>query len=311
MKKIIVGSRKSQLALTQTNWVIDQLKEKRPDLTFEIKHIVTKGDKILDVTLSKVGGKGLFVKEIEQALYDKNIDFAVHSMKDMPAQLPEGLTIACIPLRESPFDVLISKGNVSLQNLPKGAIVGTSSLRRQSQLLAQRPDLEVRSIRGNIDSRLKKLEEGPFEAIVLAAAGLDRMGWQDRIEREVLLSDTMLPAVGQGALAIECRSDDDELLEVLRSIHDEETAQTVQAERAFLGSLEGGCQVPIAAFAVSSSSGTLQLQGLVATPDGKTVIKGHLEGAEPNELGKQLASTLIEQGAKKILDEVKEVLDES
>ncbi len=311
MKTIIVGSRKSQLALTQTNWVIDQLKKKNPELNFEIKHIVTKGDQILDVTLSKVGGKGLFVKEIEQGLYNKEIDFAVHSMKDMPAELPDGLTIACIPDRESPYDVLISKGNIKLADLPEGAVIGTSSLRRQSQILAKRPDLKVESIRGNIDSRLKKLEEGSFDAIVLAQAGLDRMGWEDRVEREILLEDAMLPAVGQGALAIECRADDESVLEILKTIHDDRTAKTVQAERAFLGSLEGGCQVPIAAFATLESNGDVQLRGLVGTPDGSTLIKSERKGADPVAIGKALAETLKDRGAKKILDDVKEALDHS
>ena len=311
MKRIIVGSRKSQLALTQTNWVMDQLKAKHPDISFELKHIVTKGDKILDVTLSKVGGKGLFVKEIEQALINKEIDFAVHSMKDMPAQLPDGLTIACVPHRESPFDVLLSKDQVNLKGLPNGATVGTSSLRRQSQLLALRPDLNVVPIRGNIDSRIKKLEEGPFDAIVLAAAGLDRMGWTGSVPREGLSAEEMLPAVGQGALAIECRSDDAELHALLESIHDEKTAVTVQAERAFLGSLEGGCQVPIAAFGEQDGDGTLTLTGLVGTPDGKTIIKESLKGKEPTILGQELAERLKSQGAKAILDEVREVLDHS
>jgi hydroxymethylbilane synthase len=311
VKRIVVGSRKSQLALTQTNWVMNQLKEKHPDITFELKHIVTKGDKILDVTLSKVGGKGLFVKEIEQALLDKEIDFAVHSMKDMPATLPEGLTIACVPHRESPFDVLLSKNKVNLKALPNGATVGTSSLRRQSQLLALRPDLKVVPIRGNIDSRLKKLEEGPFDAIVLAAAGLDRMGWKASVPREELSADVMVPAVGQGALAIECRTDDHTLHALLESIHDEKTAVTVQAERAFLGSLEGGCQVPIAAYGEQEDDGTITLIGLVGTPDGKTIIKESLKGKEASTLGERLAEQLKSQGAKAILDEVREVLDHS
>lgn len=311
MKRIIVGSRKSQLALTQTNWVINQLKEKHPNLEFELKHIVTKGDKILDVTLSKVGGKGLFVKEIEQALLNKEIDFAVHSMKDMPAILPEGLTIACIPHRESPLDVLLSKDKVTLKALPNGATVGTSSLRRQSQLLALRPDLNIVSIRGNIDSRIKKLEEGPFDAIVLAEAGLNRMGWTSSVPKTELSIDEMLPAVGQGALAIECRSDDAELHALLESIHDKKTAVTVQAERAFLGSLEGGCQVPIAAYSEQDADGTLTVTGLVGTPDGKTIIKESLQGKDPSELGQTLADRLKSQGAKVILDEVKEALDHS
>lgn len=200
MRKIIVGSRRSKLALTQTNWVIDQLRRLNPAVDFEVKEIVTKGDKILDVTLSKVGGKGLFVKEIEQAMLDKEIDMAVHSMKDMPAVLPEGLTIGCIPEREDYRDALISKGHVKLADLKPGAIVGTSSLRRGSQILAKRPDLEIKWIRGNIDTRLAKLETEEYDAIILAAAGLSRMGWTKEIVTEFIDPDICLPAVGQGAL---------------------------------------------------------------------------------------------------------------
>ena len=250
MKKVIVGSRKSELALTQTKWVIAQLSKHHPEVSFDLKHIVTKGDRILNVTLSKVGGKGLFVKEIEQALFDKEIDFAVHSLKDMPAVLPKGLTIACVPVRADHRDALISRNDIPFKELPKGAVVGTSSLRRQSQLLHARPDLHIESLRGNIDTRLRKLDEGQYDAIVLAAAGLERMGWSDEKVTEYLPVDLMLPAVGQGALAIECRSDDEALIQMLSLIHDEGTAKVVFAERAFLAELGGSCQVPIASHGV-------------------------------------------------------------
>ncbi|TCP32222.1 hydroxymethylbilane synthase [Scopulibacillus darangshiensis] len=311
MQRIKVGSRKSKLALTQTNWVINQLKEQNDDLMFDLKHIVTKGDRILDVTLSKVGGKGLFVKEIEQALFDKEIDFAVHSMKDMPSILPDGLTIACVPVREDFRDAFISKGHVAFKDLPEGAVVGTSSLRRSAQLLSDRPDLTIRSIRGNIDTRLRKLQEEDFDAIILAAAGLKRMGWSDDIVTEYLSVETSLPAVGQGALAIECRADDGVIHRLLSALHDEETYVTVQAERAFLKTLEGGCQVPIAAFCRKIDGDLLELTGLVGTPDGKTILKETLSGREPVELGTELASRLMSRGAKDILDLIKEDLDQS
>src|SRR3954451_12409731 len=215
MRKIIVGSRRSKLALTQTNWVIEQLKKLDDSFEFEVKEIVTKGDKILDVTLSKVGGKGLFVKEIEQAMMDKEIDMAVHSMKDMPAVLPEGLTIGCIPFREDHRDALISRDHIKLNDLKPGAIIGTSSLRRSAQLLAQRPDLEIKWIRGNVDTRLQKLQDEEYDAIILAAAGLKRLGWSDEVVTEYISPEDCVPAVGQGALAIECRADDQELLDEL------------------------------------------------------------------------------------------------
>src|SRR5690606_25184416 len=226
--------RKSKLALTQTNWFINELKKAGAPFEFEVKEIVTKGDQILDVQLSKVGGKGLFVKEIEKALLDKEIDFAVHSMKDMPAVLPEGLMIGCIPPREDARDAFISKGHVKFNDLPKGAIVGTSSLRRSAQLLQVRPDLEIKWIRGNIDTRLKKLETEDYDAIILAAAGLKRMGWSDDVVTEYLDINICLPAVAQGALGIECREDDEELLTELAKLTDNNTKKAVTAERTFL-----------------------------------------------------------------------------
>ncbi|KQU59409.1 porphobilinogen deaminase [Bacillus sp. Leaf406] len=310
MRKIIVGSRRSKLALTQSNWVIDQLKALDPSLDFELKEIVTKGDRILDVTLSKVGGKGLFVKEIEQAMLDGEIDMAVHSMKDMPAVLPEGLTIGCIPEREDFRDAFISKNHVRLKDMPSGSIIGTSSLRRGAQLLSVRPDLEIKWIRGNIDTRLSKLETDGYDAIILAAAGLSRMGWTRDVVTEFLDPDLCLPAVGQGALSIECRESDSELLALLEQFACGETTRTVTAERAFLHKMEGGCQVPIAGFAEEKPDGSIALTGLVASPDGQTIYKEYIVGHDPEELGEAVAESLTNQGAKALIDQVKEELDQ-
>lgn len=309
MRKIIVGSRRSKLALTQTNWVIEQLKKLDDSFDFEVKEIVTKGDRILDVTLSKVGGKGLFVKEIEQAMLDQEIDMAVHSMKDMPAVLPEGLVIGCIPKREDHRDALISKDHVKLNDLKPGAIVGTSSLRRGAQLLAKRSDLEIKWIRGNIDTRLAKLETEEYDAIILAAAGLSRMGWAKDVVTEFLEPEVCLPAVGQGALSIECRGSDEQLLALLEKFTCTETKQTVLAERAFLDKMEGGCQVPIAGFARLNDQDEITLIGLVASADGKTILKEQVVGQNHEELGDQLADKLIKKGAKNLIDLVKEELE--
>ncbi|PAD39063.1 hydroxymethylbilane synthase [Terribacillus sp. 7520-G] len=302
MRKIIVGSRKSNLALTQTKWVIEQLKRAGAPYDFEIKKIKTKGDKILDVTLSKVGGKGLFVKEIEQAMYDEEIDMAVHSMKDMPSELPAGLTIASVPVREDYRDALISKNGIPLKELPEGAVVGTSSLRRAAQILAVRPDIEIKPIRGNIDTRLKKLENEDFDAIVLAAAGLKRMGWGDDIVTEFLETDLCLPAIGQGALAIECRDTDTELVELLTKINDSYTQQTVAAERTFLYLMNGSCQVPIAGVAHMEDDDVV-LTALIASADGKQVFKEEVRGADPQEVGKLAAERMQQQGAQEIVNE--------
>ena len=303
MRKIIVGSRRSKLALTQTKWVIQQLKRLNPSYEFEIKEIVTKGDKILDVTLSKVGGKGLFVKEIEQAMLNKEIDMAVHSMKDMPAYLPEGLTIGCIPEREDHRDVLISKDGLTLDQLPAGAKIGTSSLRRGAQILAHRPDVKIQWIRGNIDTRLKKLETDDYDAIVLAAAGLSRMGWTKDVVTQFLDPDICLPAVGQGALAVECRKDDEELLSLLQGLNSTDTAQSVAAERAFLQKMDGGCQVPIAGYAHVKGE-EVALTALVASPDGKTVYKEMAAGGNPEQVGEEVARRMIRMGAKQLIDQL-------
>lgn len=309
MRKIIVGSRRSKLALTQTNWVIDQLKKQGLPYEFEVKEIVTKGDQILNVTLSKVGGKGLFVKEIEQAMLDKEIDMAVHSMKDMPAVLPEGLTIGCIPPREDHRDVLISKNGEKFADLPSGAVIGTSSLRRSAQLLAKRPDLTIKWIRGNIDTRLDKLKNEDYDAIILAAAGLARMGWSKDIVTEYLDPELSVPAVGQGALSIECREDDRDLLQLLNYLNDGTTNKAVQAERAFLHKMEGGCQVPIAGYAHMLNENDVQLTVLVGSPDGSIIYKEQLTGTDPIELGHEAAKRLTERGAKQLIESVKEELD--
>lgn len=304
MRKIIVGSRKSKLALTQTNWFINELKNAGAPFEFEVKEIVTKGDRILDVQLSKVGGKGLFVKEIEQALYDKEIDFAVHSMKDMPAILPEGLVIGCIPPREDARDAFISKNHVKFADLPQGAVVGTSSLRRSAQLLQARPDLEIKWIRGNVDTRLAKLENEDYDAIILAAAGLKRLGWNDDVVTEYLDVDICLPAVAQGTLGIECRADDEELLAALAKITDQTTWNEAHAERAFLAAMDGGCQVPIAGYATTNGD-EITLTGLVAAPDASIIYKETIKGNNPEELGKELAKILTEQGAFDLIQKVK------
>lgn len=309
MRTIIVGSRRSKLALTQTNWVINQLKELGAPFDFKVEEIVTKGDKILDVTLSKVGGKGLFVKEIEQAMLDKKIDMAVHSMKDMPAVLPEGLVIGSVPEREDHRDVLISNGHISLEKLKSGAVVGTSSLRRSAQLLARRPDLEIKWIRGNIDTRIAKLQTGEYDAIILAAAGLKRMGWAADTVTEFIDPDICIPAVGQGALSIECRGDDHELLEWLGKFTSSKTAAAVEAERTFLGKMEGGCQVPIAGFASVNEQEEIVLTVLVGSPDGKVILKEMVTGTNPVKVGELAAEKLTGLGAKDLIDDVKRELD--
>lgn len=309
----VVGSRQSALALTQTQQVIEDLKALAGrhglDYDFEVRKIVTKGDRILDVTLSKVGGKGLFVKEIEQAMFDGEIDLAVHSMKDMPAELPEGLMIGCVPKREDPRDALITRNGMTLSQLPYGAKVGTSSLRRSSQLQHVRLDFTVEALRGNIDSRLKKLEDGAYDAILLAAAGLHRMGWGDRIT-EYVPADMCVPAVGQGALAIECREADSELSGFLRLYNDERTTAAVKAERSFLGVLNGGCQVPIGAYArlegiPGKEDFIITLTGIVGRPDGSVLLKETMQGKDAVELGKRLGEKLLGMGAERILAEAR------
>lgn len=298
---IKIGTRGSALALWQANWVKAGLEEKFSGLTVELLKIKTQGDKILDVPLARVGGKGLFVKEIEDALLDRRVDLAVHSMKDMPAKLPDGLCIGAVPVRENPQDALVSKNGLKLTRLPQGARVGTSSLRRAAQLKRLRPDVEIVSLRGNLDTRLKKLTTESLDAIVLAAAGLKRMGFENQIT-EYLDKDRMVPAVGQGALCIECRRNDPEIKSLAQALDDPETRAVVLGERAFLNRLEGGCQVPIAAHGHLDQK-TYFLTGLVASLDGSRVIQDSLSGpeAESERIGVELAERLIHSGAGEIL----------
>lgn len=290
---VVIGSRGSQLALWQARWVQSRLEAAGFETRIEI--IKTTGDKILDVPLAKVGSKGLFTKEIEEALLDGSVDLAVHSLKDMPTELPEGLTLAAIPEREDVRDAIIGS---TLDALPQGALVGTSSLRRTAQLRAMRPDLQVESVRGNVDTRLRKLDEGQYRAILLAAAGLRRLGWADRIAQYIDPS-VMCPAVGQGALAIETRSD---RVAVAASLEHRDTRVAVTAERALLGALGGGCQVPIGANATVDGD-TVHLQGIVAAPDGSKVVRGSLSGSASAaaSLGATLADQLMAQGARELL----------
>ena len=300
MRKIIVGSRRSQLAMTQTKWVIEQLKQAGAQHEFEIKEIVTKGDQILDVQLSKVGGKGLFVKEIQQQMLAGDIDFAVHSMKDVPAELPEDLFISCMPKRVDARDVLICENGHTFETLPQGAVIGTSSLRRGAQMLAQRPDLEIQWIRGNIDTRLKKLETEAYDAILLAKAGLERMGWTDRVAFEALDADIMVPAVGQGVLAIESRKADDEVTALLQLLHDDVTAKAATAERTFLKAIEGSCHVPVGGYATVSGD-EVTLTGLIASVDGKEVLRVTKTSTDEIALGQDVAEELLGRGGRDIL----------
>ena len=301
---LIVGTRGSQLALWQAEWVQRQLKQIAPDLSVVLKRIQTSGDKIQDVPLAKVGGKGLFVKEIEEALLRKDIDLAVHSMKDLPAVLPAGLLIICVPEREDPRDALLARDKKKLDALPLGARVGTSSLRRQAQLLHVRPDLQIKMLRGNVDTRLRKLQENHFDAIVLAASGLKRLGWEEHIT-ECLPVDVSLPAIGQGALGIEGREDDGFVRNLVSRLEHQQTRVTVTAERALLKRLEGGCQVPIAGHAVLQGE-SLTLDGLVISLDGKQYVRYSLSGSmsEAESIGRKVAEGLLDRGAQPILQEI-------
>jgi hydroxymethylbilane synthase len=309
-RKIVIGTRGSKLALWQAEHIRAELQRRNPGLTIELNIIKTTGDKILDVPLAQVGGKGLFVKEIEEALLQGEADIAVHSMKDVPTEFPEGLHLAAICVREDPRDAFISrkqKGKFNIQNfssLPDKSTIGTSSLRRSCQLLSARPDLKIEQLRGNLDTRLRKLDEGRFDAIILAAAGVKRLGLQNRIT-EILPFEVSLPAIGQGAIGIECRKDDVFINALIAQLNHEETSLCVKAERAFLKKLEGGCQVPIAAHA-RLGNGKILMDGLVGSVTGEIIIKAHREGAPAyaETLGIGLAEEVLRRGAKEILDEV-------
>ena len=303
--KIRIGTRGSQLALWQTNWVKSRIEKHHPGIEVEITVISTKGDRVLDVSLPKLGeqGKGLFTKELEDAIFEHRVDLAVHSLKDLPTELPAGLGIGAICEREDVRDALIARDPIrSIGELPQRAVIGTSSLRRQAQLRRARADLIVEPVRGNVDTRLRKLDEGAFDAIVLAAAGLRRLGHANRIT-EHLSEDFMLPAVGQGALAIETRADDAVIDEIVRTLDHEPTRLACRAERAFLRGLGGGCLVPIAAHATINAGGTMLLTGLVASPDGSEALRDRQSGlsSDAEAIGQRLADELLSRGADRIL----------
>ncbi len=308
--KVVIGTRGSKLALWQAEWVKSELQKLRPDVEVELNKIKTTGDKILDVPLAKAGGKGLFVKEIEEALLNGGADLAVHSMKDVPTDFPEGLHLPVICKREDPRDAFISRIRNSkfeirnFSDLPHGATIGTSSLRRSCQLLNIRPDLKITQLRGNLDTRIRKLDEGQFDAIILAAAGIKRLGWSSRIT-EIIPDKVSLPAIGQGAIGIECRIRDEFINEIISPLNDHETSLCVRVERAFLKKLEGGCQVPIAAYA-RLVEGRIVMDGLVGSIAGERIVKGHIEesAAHTEAIGIALAEDILSKGAREILDEV-------
>ncbi|WP_179989750.1 MULTISPECIES: hydroxymethylbilane synthase [unclassified Acinetobacter] len=301
MKTLKIATRQSPLALWQAEHIRARLEAMHADLTVELVTFVTQGDKILDTPLAKIGGKGLFVKELEAALMDGRADLAVHSMKDVPMALPEGLSLAVICEREDPLDAFVSNHYASFADLPQGAKVGTSSLRRKCQILKARPDIEIIDLRGNVGTRLSKLDDGQYDAIILASAGLKRLGLAERI-RHTIQPDVSLPAVGQGALGLECRSQDQAVLDLILPLMHAETNVCVRAERAFNAYLEGGCQVPIAGYA-TLQNGQLQIEGRVGSVDGQTILKAVQYGApeQAEMLGEELAKALLAQGAGELL----------
>ena len=300
-----IATRSSALALWQAEFIKSELERLHDNVTVELVKIKTQGDKILDVPLSKIGGKGLFVKELEEAMLDGRADLAVHSMKDVPMEFPEGLGLVAICEREDPTDAFVSNDFNNVDDLPQGAVVGTASLRREAQLRAYRPDLVIRTLRGNVNTRLAKLDAGEYQAIVLASSGLKRLGFHDRIR--YCLPDTIsLPAVGQGALGIECRLSDKELIALLEPLDHVDTSDRVKAERALNRRLEGGCQVPIAAYALLEDNDMLWLRGLVGATDGTQVfrVEGRAPRKEGERLGRELAEDLLAMGADKVLAEI-------
>lgn len=302
-KEIRIGTRGSALALWQANWVKSELEKRYPGMTVTLTKIKTTGDKILDVPLAKVGGKGLFTKEIEEALLRKDVDIAVHSMKDVPTEFPEGLHLSCITEREDVRDALISNG-VTLKGLKEGAVIGTSSLRRQTQLCHYRPDLKMEMLRGNVETRIRKMKEGEFDAVILAAAGVKRLGLTENVT-EYISEEISIPAIGQGALGIECSIEDKEINELISFFNHYETSVAVRAERALLKRLEGGCQVPIAGHA-AVKDGRITLKGLVGSVDGKRIVKDTIEGdaKDYERLGTEMGERLLSNGAREILEEV-------
>ncbi len=301
-REIRIATRKSALALWQAEYVKARLEQAHPGLKVSLVPMVSRGDKLLDAPLAKIGGKGLFVKELETALLENEADIAVHSMKDVPMDFPEGLGLFCICEREDPRDAFVSNTYDSLDALPPGSVVGTSSLRRQAQLLARRPDLKIHFLRGNVNTRLAKLDAGEYDAIILAAAGLIRLGFEARIRASISVDDS-LPAGGQGAVGIECRSADAEIHALLAPLHHAETAARVTAERALNKRLNGGCQVPIACYALREGE-QLWLRGLVGQPDGGLLLRAEGRGSDAEALGVQVAEQLLAQGAEAILKAV-------
>jgi hydroxymethylbilane synthase len=299
-----IGTRGSKLALAQSQWIKKRIETKYPHIQVELVKIKTTGDKILNSPLSKIGGKGLFVKEIEEALIREKIDVAVHSMKDVPARLPVALTLSTFPEREDPRDALISIGDRTIDELPQGSGVGTCSLRRAAQLLHLRPDLNIVPLRGNIETRLRKLRSGDLQAIILATAGIKRLGLATNIT-QVISPEKILPAIGQGALGLEVRRDDEATINLLDFLNHKKTEVTIRAERAFLNELEGGCQVPIAAFARLNGK-NLRLEGMVAELDGSKIIRDEISGEKDRaeEIGIELARRLLNSGADKILERI-------
>ncbi|MCL6638537.1 MAG: hydroxymethylbilane synthase [Firmicutes bacterium] len=300
-REIFVGTRQSRLAMWQANWVVERLRELKPDYSYRIVGIKTRGDNILDVALAKIGDKGLFTKELELAMLQGRIDLAVHSMKDLPTELPGGLTIGAVCRREFPGDVLVSRSGKKIDELPAGAVIGTSSLRRRAQLLHFRNDLKTVDVRGNVHTRLRKLEEGNMDATVLAFAGLHRLGLDSRIT-QVLPFSVCLPAVGQGSVGVEVREGDEEVLRLVAAIDHPESRAAVTAERAMLKKLEGGCQIPIGALGVVDGT-ELRLEGIVAGPDGRQLVRASVAGpvGKAEELGENLAGELIKLGAGELL----------
>lgn len=301
-REIRIATRKSALALWQAEYVKARLEQAHPGLKVSLVPMVSRGDKLLDAPLAKIGGKGLFVKELETALLENEADIAVHSMKDVPMDFPEGLGLFCICEREDPRDAFVSNTYASLDELPAGSVVGTSSLRRQAQLLARRPDLKIQFLRGNVNTRLAKLDAGEYDAIILAAAGLIRLGFEERIRSSISVEDS-LPAGGQGAVGIECRTADTEIHALLAPLHHAETAVRVTAERALNKRLNGGCQVPIACYALLEGE-QLWLRGLVGQPDGGVLLRAESRGSDAEALGVQVAEQLLAQGAEAILKAV-------
>ncbi|MFN6527320.1 hydroxymethylbilane synthase [Nostoc sp. ChiSLP03a] len=314
VRTIRIGSRKSQLALVQTYWVREQLQKHFPDISFEVHTMSTQGDNILDVALAKIGDKGLFTKELELGMLNQEIDFAVHSLKDLPTCLPEGLALAAVTERENPADALVvhqKYKDKQIDTLPEGAVIGTSSLRRLAQLRYHFPHFTFKDVRGNLNTRLAKLDDGEYDALILAAAGLQRLGMSNRIH-QILPTELSLYAVGQGALGIECRADDLQVLSLLKAIEHVPTRDRVLAERAFLRELEGGCQVPIGVN-TQLDDNNLTLTGLVASVDGKRLVKDSVTGtaSETENLGIQLAHNLRQQGATEILTEIFQTVQRS